>query len=78
MGYLSRYLRDGTYRYDQREYGTGKLRVDGLMVHDMALMQVKSPRQSKGEWEVYNVVGSIAGKDAFPPLNPDCPLVAKT
>ena len=56
----------------------GKLRADGLMVHDMALMQVKSPGQSKGEWDVYNVVGSIAGKDAFPPPNPDCSLVAKT
>jgi branched-chain amino acid transport system substrate-binding protein len=53
----------------------GRLRVDGLMVHDMALMQVKAPEQSKGEWDVYDVVSSIPGSDAFPPLNPDCPLV---
>ena len=55
----------------------GKLRVDGLMVHDMALMQVKSPEQSKGEWDIYDVVASIPGADAFPPLSADCPLVPK-
>jgi branched-chain amino acid transport system substrate-binding protein len=55
----------------------GKLRVDGLMVHDMALMQVKTPAESKGEWDLYTVLGAIPGKDAFPPLTPDCPLVAK-
>jgi branched-chain amino acid transport system substrate-binding protein len=54
----------------------GKLREDGLMVHDMALMQVKTPAQSKGEWDLYNVVSDIPGADAFPPLSPDCPLVA--
>jgi branched-chain amino acid transport system substrate-binding protein len=56
----------------------GKLRIDGLMVHDMALMQVKAPEQSKSEWDLYNVIGSIPGKDAFPPPSPDCPIVAKT
>jgi branched-chain amino acid transport system substrate-binding protein len=55
----------------------GKLRADGLMIHDMALMQVKSPAQSKSEWDIYNVVGSIAGTEAFPPLSADCPFVSK-
>ncbi len=53
----------------------GRVRVDGLMVHDMALMQVKTPAESKGEWDLYNVVGAIPGDQAFPPLSPDCPLV---
>ncbi len=56
----------------------GKLRIDGLMVHDMALMQVKTPEESKGEWDLYNVLGTIPGAEAFPLLNPECPLVAKT
>jgi branched-chain amino acid transport system substrate-binding protein len=54
----------------------GKVREDGLMVHDMALMQVKTPAESKGEWDLYNVVSDIPGADAFPPFSPDCPLVA--
>jgi branched-chain amino acid transport system substrate-binding protein len=56
----------------------GKLRIDGLMVHDMALMQVKTPAESKGEWDLYNPLGAIPGAEAFPPPNPECPLVAKT
>jgi branched-chain amino acid transport system substrate-binding protein len=56
----------------------GKLRIDGLMVHDMALMQVKTPAESKGEWDLYNPLGAIPGVEAFPPPNPECPLVAKT
>jgi branched-chain amino acid transport system substrate-binding protein len=42
----------------------------------MALMQVKTPAESKGEWDLYNVVSDIPGADAFPPFSPDCPLVA--
>jgi len=56
--------------------GTGPGSVRGLMVHDMALMQVKTPAESKGEWDLYNVIGDIPGADAFPPFSPDCPLVA--
>ena len=31
----------------------GKIRADGLMVHDMFLMQVKTPAESKGPWDYY-------------------------
>jgi branched-chain amino acid transport system substrate-binding protein len=47
----------------------GKLREDGRMVHDMYLMQVKTPAESKGAWDYYNVKAVISGDDAFQPLS---------
>ncbi len=43
----------------------GSIRADGRMVHDMFLMQVKTPEQSKEPWDYYNLVATIAGDDAF-------------
>jgi branched-chain amino acid transport system substrate-binding protein len=43
----------------------GVVRPDGRMVHDMYLMQVKKPSESKGEWDVYNVVQTIPGAQAY-------------
>jgi branched-chain amino acid transport system substrate-binding protein len=43
----------------------GVVRPDGRMVHDMYLMQVKNPSESKGEWDVYNVVQTIPGAQAY-------------
>ena len=43
----------------------GKLREDGRMVHDMYLFQVKSPAESKGAWDYYNLKGTVKGEDAF-------------
>ncbi|MBX3622999.1 MAG: ABC transporter substrate-binding protein [Rhizobacter sp.] len=43
----------------------GYIRPDGRMVHDMYLMQVKTPAQSKEPWDYYNVVQVIKGEDAF-------------
>ncbi|MFV0281243.1 MAG: ABC transporter substrate-binding protein, partial [Rhodoblastus sp.] len=56
----------------------GMIREDGRMVHDMYLFQVKSPEESKGKWDDYKLVATIAGKDAFMPLSESkCPLVKK-
>jgi branched-chain amino acid transport system substrate-binding protein len=53
----------------------GKLRVDGRVVRDMHLYQVKTPAESKGEWDLYKVVGTTPGDMAFRPLNQsECPL----
>lgn len=54
----------------------GKLRIDGRMVHDMYLYQVKSPAESKGEWDYYKLVATIPGDQAFQSLEQSrCPLV---
>lgn len=54
------------------------LREDGRMVHDMYLVQVKKPSESKGPWDYYKVIRTIPGDQAFRPLNKsECPLVKK-
>jgi branched-chain amino acid transport system substrate-binding protein len=56
----------------------GKIREDGRMVHDMYLVQVKKPSESKGAWDYYNVKAVIPGDQAFQPLSQSkCPLVKK-
>lgn len=56
----------------------GKVRVDGRMVHDMYLLQVKKPEESKYPWDYYHVRQVIPGDQAFRPLaESKCPLVKK-
>ena len=55
----------------------GKLRADNLMVHDLMLVQVKSPEESKYPWDYYKILATIPGDDAFGPPDPACPLVKK-
>jgi branched-chain amino acid transport system substrate-binding protein len=43
----------------------GEIRPDGRMVHDMYLMQVKSPKESKAPWDYYKVVATIPGAEAY-------------
>ncbi len=46
----------------------GRLRADGQMVHDMYLVQVKSPTESTRDWDFYKVLHRIPGEKAFQPL----------
>lgn len=56
----------------------GTLRADGRMVHDMLLLQVKRPAESKSPWDYYKVVDVIPGNEAFRPLaQSGCSLVKK-
>jgi branched-chain amino acid transport system substrate-binding protein len=43
----------------------GEIRPDGRMVHDMYLMQVKTPAESKYPWDYYKVVETIPGAQAY-------------
>lgn len=43
----------------------GTIRPDGRMIHEMYLMQVKSPAESKYPWDYYKVVQAIPGEQAF-------------
>lgn len=54
-----------------------RLREDGRMLHDFYIFQVKSPAESKGEWDVYKLVATIPGEQAFRPISPACPSVKK-
>jgi len=53
----------------------GRLRVDGLMVHDLVLVQVKKPDDAHYPWDYYRVLTQIPGEQAFGPPDPSCPLV---
>jgi branched-chain amino acid transport system substrate-binding protein len=46
----------------------GHLRPDGRMVHDVYLVQIKSPAESKGNWDLLKLVATIPGDKAFRPL----------
>ena len=43
----------------------GWIRDDGTMVHDMYLMQVKSPDKSTEPWDYYNIVETFKGEAAW-------------
>ena len=54
----------------------GKLRIDGRVLRDLYLFQVKTPAQSKYPWDYFSLVRTIPAADAFRPLDKgDCPLV---
>ena len=56
----------------------GQIRADGRMVHDMYLMQVKSPAESKEPWDYFKLVQTIPGDEAYTKLaNSKCSLVKK-
>ena len=46
-------------------YAKGYIRQDGSMIHDMYLMQVKTPAESKEPWDYYKIVATIPGEQAF-------------
>ncbi len=43
----------------------GFIRDDGRMVHDMYLMQVKTPKESTEPWDYYKVVQTFKGEEAW-------------
>jgi branched-chain amino acid transport system substrate-binding protein len=55
----------------------GYIRADGVMVHDMYVMQVKSPGESKYPWDYYKLVKQMKGAEAFGPITGLCPLAPK-
>ena len=56
----------------------GKLRDDGKMVHDMFLVKVKTPAESKKPWDYYSIEETVPGNEAFEGLaQSKCPLVKK-
>jgi branched-chain amino acid transport system substrate-binding protein len=61
------------------EFATnGTLRPDGRMVHDVYLVQMKKPSESKGPHDLAKLISTIPGDKAFRPMDQGgCPLVAK-
>jgi branched-chain amino acid transport system substrate-binding protein len=62
---------------DDPLFGKGRIREDGRKLHPMYLLQVKSPEESKGDWDFYKVISTIPAEQAFRPMSEgNCPLVA--
>ncbi len=56
----------------------GRLRPDGRMVHDVYLVQIKSPAESKGEWDLLKLVATLPGDQVFRPIaDGGCPAMAQ-
>jgi branched-chain amino acid transport system substrate-binding protein len=55
----------------------GYIRADGVMIHEMYVMQVKTPQESKYPWDYYRVVKVMSGEEAFGPITGLCPLAPK-
>ncbi len=61
---------------DDDAYGPGLIRIDGRHVHPAYLLQVKSPAESRGGWDLCRVVQTTPAEEAFRPLSEgNCPLV---
>ncbi len=54
----------------------GRIREDGRMVHEMHLFELKKPEESKSPWDLYKLLATVPGDQAFRPLDKGgCPLV---
>ena len=54
------------------------IRADGLLEHDMYIMEVKKPSESKGPWDYYKLLKTMSGAEAFGKFaDSACPLVKK-
>jgi branched-chain amino acid transport system substrate-binding protein len=55
-----------------------RLRADGQVIRDMDLARVKTPRESKGPWDYFQIVRTVNGEEAFRPVSESaCPLLRK-
>ncbi|MBV8663268.1 MAG: ABC transporter substrate-binding protein, partial [Hyphomicrobiales bacterium] len=62
-------------KIDDMFTANGAIRPDGLMEHDMYIMQVKTPAESKAPWDYYKLVQTMKGEEAFGKLaDSACPL----
>ena len=63
---------------DDLLFGKGIIREDGRKIHPMYLLQVKTPAESKSEWDVFKISGTVPADKAFRPLaEGGCPLLKK-
>lgn len=57
----------------------GKIRQDGRLVRDMYLFRVKSPAESKYQFDYYQLLATIPGDEAFKPMEDGgCPFLKKS
>ena len=56
-------------------YGKGQIRADGSFIHDMYLVEAKSPAESKKPWDYLKVIQKLPGDQVFTSkAESKCPL----
>ncbi len=57
-------------------FGPGRIREDGRKIHDMHLFRVKPARSVRDPWDLYDLVHTTPGEQAFRPMaGGGCPLI---
>jgi branched-chain amino acid transport system substrate-binding protein len=57
----------------------GKLLANGRLIHDMYLVEIKTPEESKYPWDYFKILQVVPGEKAFRPLSESkCPLLVKS
>jgi branched-chain amino acid transport system substrate-binding protein len=63
---------------DDPLFGKGSIEPNGRTIHNAYLFEVKKPSESKGPWDLYKLVGTVPGDQAFTPLSEStCALLKK-
>jgi branched-chain amino acid transport system substrate-binding protein len=61
--------------FDDPLFGKTSVRADGRVIHDMYLVEVKKPEESKKPYDYYKLVSVIPGDKAFRSISEGaCPL----
>jgi branched-chain amino acid transport system substrate-binding protein len=65
-------------KVQDQAFGTNWVRADGRFMNPVFLVQVNTPAQSTGPWDLMHVVGTIPAEQAYRPLaGGGCPLLAE-
>ncbi len=57
---------------DDDAFGPGRIRADGRGEFPAYLFEVKSPAESKSEWDLYKLIRTTPARDVLHPLNNKC------
>jgi branched-chain amino acid transport system substrate-binding protein len=57
---------------DDDAFGKGSIRADGRGEFPAYLFEIKSPAESKGEWDLYKLVQTSPPSEVLHPLNDKC------
>lgn len=53
------------------------VRADGQLIHEMYLVQIKSPKESRGKWDYEKLIVAQPGDSVYQPVDDTCKLVKK-
>ena len=60
---------------DDDAFGKARIRIDGRPEFSSYLLQVKTPAESKSEWDLYKLIATTPAAEVVHPLDPRCNFV---